>query len=327
MALDHYVSQVHLKRFYSPELGELMHAIRKSDLKSFTPNSKAVCRTDEGNTNDFLTEPRAIEEFLKTIEGKYNGSVSLLESGKPNTEAVYVIAGFLSYLLTCSPAAMRMNAEVVKGNVEALAKAADAKGAFPPPPTELGGKDLTDLLDSGGIKIVVDPKMPQAVGIANILDRVAAFGNCQWDVLINEHKDCQFFTSDFPVANEQSDDPRVVNRVLPLAPHIAVRFKPDINERGADFAFKNFSFERKKITRQEAIEINRLLARSAEDTVFYAHKQNWVEPFIRKNRNYRMETQKFDAGNGLPTRYHQGVVFFDRNASQEADAAPNRCRA
>jgi hypothetical protein len=29
-------------------------------LKTFTPRSQAVCRTDEGNTNDFLTEPRAI---------------------------------------------------------------------------------------------------------------------------------------------------------------------------------------------------------------------------------------------------------------------------
>lgn len=317
MALDHYVSQVHLKRFYSPELGELMHATRKSDLKSFTPNSKAVCRTDEGNTNDFLTEPRAIEEFLKTIEGKYNGSVSLLETGKPNNEAVYVIAGFLSYLLTCSPAAMRMNANVVKGNVEALAKAADAKGAFAPPPTELGGKDLTDLLDSGGIKIVVDPKMPQAVGIANILGRVAAFGNCKWDVLINEHTDCPFFTSDFPVANEQSEDPRVVNRIVPLAPHIAVRFRPDINNRGGDFDFKNFSFERKTITRQEAIETNRLLVRAAEDTVFYPDKQKWVEPFIEKNRYYRMETRQIDLGNGLPTQYRQTVVPFNRSAQTE----------
>jgi hypothetical protein len=80
MALDHYVFQVHLKRFYSPALGELMYATKTSDLKTFTPRSQAVCRTDEGNTNDFLTEPRAIEEFLKTIESKYNGSVSLFRN-------------------------------------------------------------------------------------------------------------------------------------------------------------------------------------------------------------------------------------------------------
>jgi hypothetical protein len=37
-ALDHYVSQAHLKNFHSPALDGLMHAIRKSDLT-------AVCKT------------------------------------------------------------------------------------------------------------------------------------------------------------------------------------------------------------------------------------------------------------------------------------------
>ncbi len=43
MPLDHYIPQVHLKNFYSPVLGDRMYATRKSDLKSFTPNSKSVC--------------------------------------------------------------------------------------------------------------------------------------------------------------------------------------------------------------------------------------------------------------------------------------------
>lgn len=206
-----------------------------------------------------------------------------------------------------------MNDDLVKGNVEAMARAADAKGAFAPPPAELGGKDLSDLLDSGGIRIAIDPKMPQVVGIANILDRVAAFGNCKWDVLINEHKDCPFFTSDFPVANEQSEDPHVLNRIVPLAPHIAIRIRPGTS-RGGDFSFKNFSFEQKKITRQEAMAINRLLVRSAEDTVFYRDKQKWVAPFIEKNRNYRMETEKTIPQNGLPTRYKQSIIRHDRAA-------------
>jgi hypothetical protein len=256
MALDHYVSQVHLKRFYSPALKDLMYATRKSDLKAFTPTSQAVCRIDEGNTNDFLTEPRAIEEFLKTIESKYNGSVALFEAGKPNNEAIYVIAGFLSYLLTCTPAAMRMNAKLLEGNVEAMVKAAEAKGTFKPPPSELAGKDLNELLNSDGIKIVVDPKMPQAVGIANILDRVAAFGNCEWEILINKHKDCPFFTSDFPVANEQSDNPLVLNRIVPLTPTIAIRINPDRNNSDRDFSFKNFSFDYRNIPRKEAVTIN-----------------------------------------------------------------------
>ena len=39
MSLDHYVSQVHLKNFYSPALDGLMYATRKSDLKTFQCNS------------------------------------------------------------------------------------------------------------------------------------------------------------------------------------------------------------------------------------------------------------------------------------------------
>jgi hypothetical protein len=76
MALDHYVSQVHLKRFYSLALNGQMYAIRKSDLKRFTPNARSVCRIEEGNTNEYLIEPRAIEEFLKTVEGRYTDAVS-----------------------------------------------------------------------------------------------------------------------------------------------------------------------------------------------------------------------------------------------------------
>jgi hypothetical protein len=52
-----------------------------------------VCRIDEGNTNDYLIEPRAIEEFLKTIEGKYNSAVSVLEMGEPDQQTIYTIAG------------------------------------------------------------------------------------------------------------------------------------------------------------------------------------------------------------------------------------------
>jgi hypothetical protein len=72
MALDHYVSQVYLKNFYSPALDGLMYALRKSDLKRFPTKSQDVCRIEEGSTNAYLTKDRAIEEFLKEVEPRYN---------------------------------------------------------------------------------------------------------------------------------------------------------------------------------------------------------------------------------------------------------------
>src|SRR5258705_12404118 len=102
MALDHYVSQVHLRNFYSPTLGERMYAVRKRDGKAFTPNSESVCRIEEGSTNAYLTEDRLIEEFLKGIEPKYNASVKELAGGHFEAECVYVVAGFATYALTRS---------------------------------------------------------------------------------------------------------------------------------------------------------------------------------------------------------------------------------
>jgi hypothetical protein len=62
MVLDHYVSQVHLRNFYSPALGDQMYAVRKSDWKTLTSNSESVCRIDAGSTNAYLTEDRLIED-------------------------------------------------------------------------------------------------------------------------------------------------------------------------------------------------------------------------------------------------------------------------
>src|SRR5580698_267737 len=103
MALDHYISQVHLKNFYSPALDELMYAIRKSDLKRFTPKSQDVCRIEESCTNVYLTKDRAIEEFLKDVEPRYNASLAKLRENKMDQEAIASLAGFAAYVVTCSP--------------------------------------------------------------------------------------------------------------------------------------------------------------------------------------------------------------------------------
>ena len=70
MALDHYVSQVHLKNFYSPLLGEAFYAIRKDELKIFHQSSSGVCRIEENSTNAYLREDRIVEEVEKEIFGE-----------------------------------------------------------------------------------------------------------------------------------------------------------------------------------------------------------------------------------------------------------------
>src|SRR2546422_7488292 len=151
MPLDHYVSQVHLRRFYSPVLVNRMYAIRKTDFRAFTPDSQSVCGIMDGSTNAYLREDRAVEEFLKTIEPNYNAALDKLIAGKIDKECIYTIAGFIAYVVTCSPAGMRIQSGPLKSIVETEAAMMDAQGLMPPSPAELGGKSITELLHDGTV--------------------------------------------------------------------------------------------------------------------------------------------------------------------------------
>lgn len=203
MPLDHYVSQVHLRRFYAPDLGgRKMHAFRKTDGRTFLCGSEDVCRIADGNTNTYLAQPRMIEEFAALFEPKYNAACAVLERGEIDPDAVYVIAGFAAFVLCCSPAGMRLGVAPHEARLPIEAELMERAGLFDPAPAELGGKTLMELIAGGEIGFDVDSRYPQAIGIGNIIGLVTAFGNFHWDILINGHPHTPFFTSDFPVAVE-----------------------------------------------------------------------------------------------------------------------------
>ena len=322
MPLDHYVSQVHLKNFYSPKLGSLMYAIRKSDLKLFTPNAQSVCRIEDGSTNSYLRHDRPVEEFLKRIESKYNAALAKLASDNIDAlaklasdnidpECVYVIAGFVAYVLTCSPAGMRINSEPLKDTVEESTRILDSKGSFPAPPPERGGESLTERLRSGRVRGEIDHKYPQAIGIASILSHTLMFGNFKWDILINPFNDSPFFTSDFPVAIEKTHDPRILNRIAPLAPDLAIRIRPDLSldRERIDFSFSAFRRTLRKLSRPEVMSVNRLAVRCAETTVFFRDNYEWIPKFVKKNAGFRIEprTKRIPYGNGTLLWFTQKI--------------------
>jgi len=302
MALDHYVSQVHLKNFNSPALSGMIYAIRKSDLKRFQTKSQDVCRIEEGSTNAYLLEDRAIEEFLKGVEPGYNASLTKLRQNKIDQECIACIAGFAAYIVSCSPAAMRILSGPIKAALESTAAALDAQGLIPKAPEALGEKSITELLADGTVKFTVDPKYPQAVGISNVLHYVSVFGNSPWEILRNEDSDNPFFTSDYPAAIETFDLNTPINRIVPLAPDLAIRITPDIrlSNTRQDLSFAKFRAAPRRLKRVEVVDLNRLIVRCAEDLILYRDDREWVAGFVAKNQRYRIEpvTQELSTGTG-----------------------------
>jgi len=317
MALDHYIPQVHLKKFYSPALGNRMYAIRKTDLKAFTPRSEDVCRIMDGSTNAYLREDRAIEDFLRTIEPNYSAALGKLIAGKIDNECIYTIAGFVAYIVCCSPTGMCIQSDPLKSTVESTAAMMDAQGLIPPAPAELGGARLTELLRDGTVEVTIDPKYPQAIGINSILKITATFGNFKWEILHNDFDVSPFFTSDFPAAIEKTNDPRLLNRIVPLAPNLALRIMPDLalDRDRSNLSFANFSSRSRKLCHKEVVKLNGLIVRCAEDTVFYRDDLPWVRPFVAKNRHYRIEphTRRLTTSTGELIVSTQAVVASDRS--------------
>lgn len=295
MALDHYVSQVHLKNFYSPKLKKLLYAIRKKDLESFTPNAGSVCRIEDGSTNSYLREDRAVEDFLKEIEPKYNRSLNKLMSSNIDEECIYTIAGFIAYIISCSPAGMRIHSSPLKGIVEETSFLLDANNTFSSPPPELGGESLTELIKTGKVQVEIDPKYPQALGISSIITSAMIFGNSSWEILVNPYEDNPFFTSDFPVAIEKTRDPRVLNRIAPLSPNLAIRIRPDISFDldQSNHSFSKFKYTIRKINRREAKYINTLIVRCAENLVFFRDNHYWVSKFVKRNAKFWIEPKRY----------------------------------
>ena len=172
MPLDHYVSQVHLRNFYSPVTKRLF-AIRKSDLKRFPPRSEDVCRIEDNSTNAYLKNDRAIEDFLRDVEPNYNAALAKLREDKIDRECIFAVAGFAAYVATCAPAAMRVHMGPLKAQLEAVALLLDRQGLVGKAPPSLGGKSMSELLAEGEIDFTVDEKYPQALGINSIIDHVS----------------------------------------------------------------------------------------------------------------------------------------------------------
>jgi hypothetical protein len=301
VALDHYVSQVHLKNFYAPALGQRMYAMKKTDLKRYTCDAYSQCRIDEGSTNPYLQEPRVIEEFLRDVEPCYNAALEKARAGALDPAAIFAIAGFAAYVQACSPAGMRIHTGPLQETLELTAEMLDERGIFPPSPAALGGKTMTQLLRDKDVIFDVDPKYPQPMGISNILRSTSLWGNSYWDIIVNEDPANPFFTSDYPLAIEPGQRAGIIKRILPLAPDLAIRILPDLEQRGnQDLSFSNLRIRRINARRQDVADVNRRIVQCAESVVYFSKDLSWIPGFVEKHRRFRIKPQtlRLPEGNG-----------------------------
>lgn len=135
---DHYVSQTHLRGWQGSD--SRLNVVRKADLRMFRPGTHSICSVIDGNTNPYLSDPRSVEEIIKPIEGGYARAVERVGASQVDGNSAVVLAGWIAYVETSSPAAMRLGAAMLSPFVEEFAKAAEAAGELPPSPPNSAGR-------------------------------------------------------------------------------------------------------------------------------------------------------------------------------------------
>lgn len=310
MAGDHYVSQTHLRGWQGAD--GLLHVVRKSDLRAFKPGTHSVCSAIDGNTNPYLSDPRAVEVIIKPIEAGYRRAVERVGASQIDGNSVVILAGWIAYVETSSPAAMRLGAAMLSPFVEEMARKAEAAGEIPPAPPELGGKSLSEMLSDGTVRVNVDPKYPQAMAIEGWSERVRMYSNCRWQFLLNDHSDSPFFTSDYPIIAEPAGAPHLANKVVPLSPALAVRIIPwmDPREVREGKLLSNFKYAVRPLDRSGVRQINTLIVRAAENIVIYRDQRDWVLPFVRKHAKFRMVSRTDRVGPYIVSRRFVGRVGY-----------------
>ncbi|MAQ30407.1 MAG: hypothetical protein CL950_10605 [Erythrobacter sp.] len=289
MALDHFVSQVHLKNFYSDALGgRKMYAYRKSDLATFPCNARDVCRISDGSTNAFLTEPRILEDFLKNVEPKYNRAAQALAEERFGFNDVLVIAGFAAFVLSCSPTAMRLGASSLSKLAATEIELIERMGELPPVPPVLGVASATELVSSERLIVETDPKFPQGMGISQLPTLTKSLASYRWEIVKNPNSAATpFLTSDFPVATETPGPPAI--RILPLRPDLAVRIHPVVRPPSLPDQLGDFRYRVLLASPHAVREINRSIVQSAEDFVFSPLATTGLAKLVKKYANFRLE--------------------------------------
>lgn len=305
MTLDHYISQVHLKQFLCPGEKKLLVAIRKSDLKVFTPRPRDICRVEDGSTNAYLTENRKVEDFLGEIEPAYERCLARVAAGDLDWDVRQVFGGFLAYVHAYTPTALRMFDPTIRAQIERAIKALEADGELKSydasKPLDWHGKSLSQQIEEGQVTLEIDPKMPQAMVTTQLLKTRHTLASSDVTVLRAAGQG-RFLTSDFPSVILSHYQGKFAQRFLPISPKIGLVFHTHTATDKSGGPLHRFV----DIGDKKTQAINDEIIKHAGDLVISAYHYTWLHDRVKALRRFRVEVVKNTYG--LITHLQERVV-------------------
>jgi hypothetical protein len=291
MAKDHYVARTYLRQFSISGKDGFVNVVRKKNLEHLEAIPVgSICYEKNGSDNHYFPDnPRVVEDYLKLYEPRWAECVLKVSEGTYTNETKSLMAGYIAYLRTHTPTAMRLGTEGCADFVKHVYDKLEGEEYSKSNPKY---RDVIETIRKhSGTKIDVNKKYPVAIGITNLINIQDVIAQSPWIVFKNETS-LPFLTSDNPVCL-QYHKTGFADFYCPLTLWLAIVIHPTREHEKADpdhiGSFKPEGVEK----------MNQLIVQSAEDLVVcsdLAEAKRLVEQF----QDWRVELQKIKipSGNG-----------------------------
>jgi len=103
MSDDHFVARTYLKHFGDIGRNGMLHGFSKKNGKVFPCWPRDVCHEWDGDKNRLLAHAELLGEFRAMIEPHWNVSVESILSGTLSYHDKFVVAAYMTNLMTCTP--------------------------------------------------------------------------------------------------------------------------------------------------------------------------------------------------------------------------------
>lgn len=291
---DHYVSQTYLRLFVGAD-GDLVPYYKNAQVIVGKPQRpKSICFETEGDTNKYFEDTRILDKFLTAFENPWKNNILKLERGVLDANTKYELAGYISFLRSCTPTAKRFGQQSIAGVVEPVAYKAmlstlDKADYF----SDKDKLTLRNAIQNKEIGIEIDREFAHAQGMRAVKGVIHTYYCSRWLILINE-TNIPFITSDNPAIFYYQDmQQQIAQTYVPLKPSMALLIAPDLDYCRANFEDVkryNNSKDRFGIIKQSYVKkFNEAIIKSAERIVLHQKKEDWLEQLVRKYGKWRVD--------------------------------------
>jgi hypothetical protein len=278
MTKDHFIAQTYLKRWCDPGKKPPLQAYRKSDSKPFRCSPRDVCHEGDGDLiREYFTDPTLLGAFRKIFERPWRRIVERIDAGVASPEDKLLLSAAWAHFFLCTPAQRALVKDIYANEARALA------------PRLVEGHRLDPV--SLNIDIEREDDFFKRYAVKHLSRATRFFYNQDWIIWRND-AETPFITSDNPSAFVPGSKPP--ERLLPISPSLCLRAKIDMRFPEADhfdFGSPTGSITFLRISRQQAMLINRFTVLNANDLVFSRYEDVGIAGLVKKYRGFRPQVE------------------------------------